>query len=287
MPEILKVDELLFKMLLVGPSGGGKTSLLAGAADVEEMSPCCFLDFEGGTLSITHRKDIYRERVRSSAELETVFFDIANQKGVHKDISTYVIDSGSELGELALEEVAAAAFVASQANTALAHRDSIDDIQLKDYGRATKRVRRLFRWFKNLDNKHVLISALPQFRYPQPPSNANEQDKRAFEANIQRGLIKPMQIVPSFTQKLGDGIVGFVDVAWYLNVAEQEGKQVRQLITQATGPLKFIKTRGAHFADALGQGRQIDLIDGTPCIDGEPALRHLFNLLRRTQGGVA
>ncbi len=286
MPEILTADELCLKGLIVGPAGGGKTSLFATAADVPEMSPTCVLDFEGGTLSIAHRKDIYRERIKSTTQLQSVFFDIANGKGVHADIKSYFIDSGSEFAELCLEEVSAAAFAASQENSNLAHRESVDDVQLKDYGKSTKRTRRLFRWFKDLDGKHVLISSLPQFRYPQPPTNASEGDKRQFEENIKRGLIKPVQIVPAFTQKLGDGVVGFVDFAWYLNVVEKEGVTVRQLITSPVGPLRFIKTRGPHFANALGAGVQVDMIDGTPTIQGEPALRYLYRLLKSTQGGA-
>lgn len=288
MPELLTSDDILLKGLVVAPAGAGKTSLFSTAADVPEMSPTCILDFEGGTLSIAHRKDVYRERIKTTGRLQEVFLDIANGKGVHKDIKSYFIDSGSEFAELALEEVSAAAYAASLTNERLAPRESVDDVQLKDYGKSTKRVRRLFRWFKDLDNKHVLISALPQFRYPTPPSNASESDKRAFEENIKRGLIKPVQIVPAFTQKLGDGVVGFVDFAWYLNVLEKEGKLVRQLITQRTGPLHFVKTRGPHFADALGVGVEVEMVNGTPTIHGEPALRYIYNLYRRSiaQGGA-
>lgn len=283
MPEMLTSDDLCLKGLVVGPAGGGKTSLFASAADVPEMSPTCVLDFEGGSISIAHRRDVYHERIKSTAQLQSVFFDIANGKGVHKDIKSYFIDSGSEFAELCLEEVTAAAFVASQQNDRLAPRESVDDVQLKDYGKSTRRTRRLFRWFKDLDGKHVLISALPQFRYPQPPPNASEVEKRAFDANIQRGLIKPIQIVPAFTQKLGDGVVGYVDFAWYLNVVEQkDGALVRQLITQRTGPLHFIKTRGPLFAQALGAGCTVEMADGIPTINGEPAMRYLFDLYRST-----
>lgn len=286
MPEILTSDGLFLKGLVVGPAGGGKTSLFATAADVDEMSPICVLDFEGGTISIAHRRDIYRERIKSTKQLQATFFDIANGKGVHADIRSYFIDSGSEFAELALEEVASDAYHAALTSDRLAPRASVDDVQLKDYGVSTKRTRRLFRWFKDLDSKHVLISALPQFRYPTPPSNASESDKRAFEENIKRGLIKPVQIVPAFTQKLGDGVVGFVDFAWYLNVVEKEGKPVRQLITSPVGPLRFIKTRGPHFAEALGGGVQVDMTNGTPTIEGVPAMRYLFELYRRSLGGA-
>jgi hypothetical protein len=216
-----------------------------------------------------------------------VFWQIAEGRGVHADIRSYFIDSGSEFAELCLEEVAKQAFEAAQADPRLARRDSVDDVQLKDYGKSTKRTRRLFRWFKDLDSKHVLISALPQFRYPQPPPNASEADKRAFEENIKRGLIKPIQIVPAFTQKLGDGVVGFVDFAWYLNVVEKEGKPVRQLITQPVGPLKFIKTRGAFFAEALGPGKEVEIVNGTPCIDGVPAMKFIYDLYKQTTSGRA
>lgn len=283
-PEILKSDDLLLKVLLVAAAGAGKTSLFATAADCEALSPACVLDFEGGTLSIAHRGDIFRERIRSTKHLAQVHEDIVAGKGVHKDIRSYFIDSGTEFAEVALEEVSSAAFEASQANANLAQRADVDDVQLKDYGRSTKRVRRLFRWFKDLDGKNVFISALPQFRYPQPPANASEQDRRQFDANIQRGLIKPMQIVPAFTQKLGDGVVGFVDAAWYLNVIERDGKPVRQLITSPVGPLKFIKTRGPRFAAALAGGKEVELVNDRPSIEGVPAMHFLHNLLVQTEG---
>jgi hypothetical protein len=287
MPELLNVDELVLKGLIVGGAGSGKTSLFATAADVEEMSPCCVLDFEGGTLSIAHRKDIYRERIRSTAQLEKVFWEIAGEKGVHKDIRSYFIDSGSEFGELALEEVAAKAFDRAAANPNLAQRESIDDVQLKDYGTATKRVRRLFRWFKDLDGKHVLISSLPAFRYPPAPENLGEQEKRKREEAVKLGLIKPVAIEPQFTQKLANAITGFVDFAWFLNVIEkkdegQAPRHVRQLVTQPVGPLKFIKTRGAFFAQALGAGREVTFEDGTPRIEGVPAMKFVFDLYRST-----
>lgn len=291
MPELLSVDDLVLKGLVVGGAGSGKTSLFSTAADVEEMSPSCVLDFEGGTLSIAHRKDIYRERIRSTEQLEKVFWEIAGEKGVHKDIRSYFIDSGSEFGELALEEVAKKAYERAQTNERLAPRESIDDVQLKDYGTATKRVRRLFRWFKDLDGKHVLISALPQFRYPPAPENLSEGEKRKREEAVKLGLIKPVAIEPQFTQKLANAIVGFVDFAWFLNVVEKKEeagvRQVRQLVTQPVGPLKFIKTRGAFFAQALGGGREVTFEDGVPCIEGIPAMKFVFDLYKKTTRGAA
>lgn len=294
MPELLTSDELLLKGLVVSLPGAGKTSLFATAADCPEMSPTCVLDLEGGAISIAHRKDVYRERIKTTARLEEVHEEIVNRKGVHADIRSYFIDSGSEFGELCLEEVSRDAFFKAQVNTNLAPRDSVDDVQLKDYGKSTKRVRRLFRWFKDLDDKHVLISSLPQFRYPPEPANLSESEKRKREEAIKMGLIKPVEIVPSFTQKLAGAIVGFVDFAWYLNViersegegADKKTRQVRQLVTAPVGPLKFIKTRGAFFAEALGPGRQVDFVNGTPTIEGVPAMKFIYDLYRRTTGGT-
>jgi hypothetical protein len=286
MPTLLtRAGAGCLKGLLVGPAGSGKTSLLSTAADVEDLSPTCFLDFEGGTLSVAHRaQNVYHERIRSTDQLQKVFWDIAAGKDAHADIKSYVIDSGSEFAALCLEEVAAAAYQEAMRNPDRASRESVDDLQLKDYGKATKRVRRLFRWFKDLDEKHVFITSLPQFRYP--PAPESEQEKRRRDEAIRLGLIKPVQVVPDFTEKLGNAVVGFVDFAWYLHPAETKDRGlVRQLLTQPAGPVKFPKTRGALFADALGPQREVSMVDGVSQIEGKPALAWVYETFRRTIGG--
>lgn len=276
MPEKLAADNLLLNGLLVGPAGDGKTSLLATAADVEEMAPVLFLDVEGGTLSVAHRKDVWRERIKTIDQFEKTFWQIANGAAEFAQFKTVIIDSGTELAAMGLEEVVADAFKKSEREGRGA-RESRDDVQLQDYNKNTTRQRRLFRWFRDLD-KHVLITALPQFRYPAPPSSATAEEKKRFEENVKRGLIKPLAIVPAFTEKLGAAIIGFVDFAWYLH-RQPDGK--RQLVTEKTGPLTFPKTRGAKFAAALGPIVEVEPGDPGPTIGGKPAMRYIYDLYKK------
>jgi len=273
MPELVNIERFLLNGLVVGPAGDGKTSLLATAADVEEMAPVLFLDIEGGTLSVAHRQDIWKERIKTVDQFESVFWKLANGAKEYAEFKSVVVDSGTELASMGLEETVSDAFKKG------GNRESRDDVQLQDYGKNTTRQRRLFRWFRDLD-KHVLITALPQVRYPQPPASATVEDRKRFDENVRRGLIKPLSIGPAFTEKLGGAIIGFVDFAWYLH-RTPDGKRV--LLTEKQGPVGFCKTRGARFAEALGGMVEVEPGNPGPTIKGLPAMKYIYNLYAQTQ----
>ena len=278
MPSIVRSDEVILKGLLAGWPGSGKTTFLASAADVPALSPVVCLSFEGGLLSVAHRGDIYEERLHSMKQVDEVFWKVVNKDKEWAPFKTLLIDSGSELADLCLQEVVGAAFEKSKGNTELARRDSIDDVQLKDYGLSTRRTTRIFRWLRDLDAINVLFSALPKERYPQVPSNASKEEKQRFEANVKLGIIKPMQVVPSFTDKLGTTILGFLDFCFFLNVVDVKDEgQVRQLITAPVGPLKFIKCRNPRAAEVFGKGLQVDYVGGKPTINGKPAMQVVYD----------
>jgi len=272
----------------------GKTSTFATAADVEEMSPVLALDFEGGLLSVAHRKDIWTERIRTIAELEALFWNLANRdKALELDgvfPKTVIPDSGSALADLALEEIARAAYVASQGNKDLAKRSSQDDVQLKDYGLSTRRMTRIFRWFRDVPDVNVLMTALPALLFPSCPSD-DPKSKAAFDENVKRGLIKPMEINPMFTAKLRTNVLGYQDFAWFLNArdvkaeGDQPARQQRALLTRPIGALRFIKTRGAKVEAILNGSIDLDAIPGQgPTIQGVPAMKFIYDLYTKHEG---
>lgn len=253
MPELIANDGVVLKGLLVGEPGSGKTSILATANDCPALAPLCVVDFEGGTLAVQHRGDVFRERIKSMKQLDDVFWQVVGKKDGWGNFKTLAIDSASEMADLCLQEIVGAAYEKSQGNSELARRDSIDDVQLKDYGQSTRRSTRIFRWLRDLDGVNVLMTALPKAVFPQTPSGATKEDKDRFQTNIRLGLIQPARIAPSFTEKLGTSVLGFLDFAWFLNVsAVKGGGTERELLTQPVGPFRFIKTRKGPRSSGVG-----------------------------------
>jgi len=277
MPELVKSDEVVLKGLFVAEPGAGKTSILATANDCPELAPVCFLDFEGGTLAVQHRGDVYRERIKSMAQLDAVFWKLANKKEGWAGFKTIAIDSGSEMADLCLQEIVGEAFTKASSNSELAARDSIDDVQLKDYGKSTRRSTRIFRWFRDLDGVNVLMTALPKAVFPQAPPGATKEDKDRFQNNVRLGLIQPARIMPSFTDKLGTSVLGFLDFAWFLNISPVKGGGTeRELLTQPVGPFRFIKTRNPRAAEVFGNGMAVAFENGRPTINGKPAMQTIY-----------
>lgn len=285
MPELVKSEVVVLKGLFVGDPGSGKTSILATCNDVPALAPLCILDFEGGTLAVQHRGDVYRERIKSMAQLDSIFWKIVNKKEGWGDFKTIGIDSGSELADLCLQEIVGAAFDKASGNSELAHRDSIDDVMLQDYGKSTRRNTRVFRWFRDLDGVNVIMTALPKSVFPQAPSNASQADKDRFRKNIDLGLIQPARIMPSFTEKLGTSVLGFLDFAFYLHVSPtKDGESQRELLTQPVGPFRFIKCRNPRAAEVFGKGQPVAFAKGRPWIGDKPAMEFLYDGFR---SGVA
>lgn len=281
MPELLKTDELTLKGLFVGEPGSGKTSILATCNDVPALAPLCLLDFEGGGMAVQHRGDVYHERIKSMAQLDAIFWKIVHKKDGWGEFKTIGIDSGSELADLCLQEIVGEAFDKASGNQDLAARDSIDDVQLKDYGKSTRRSTRIFRWFRDLDNVNVIMTALPKTIFPQAPMSASQVDKDRFRKNIELGLIQPARIMPSFTEKLGTSVLGFLDFAFYLNVsAAKGGESQRELLTQPVGPFRFIKCRNPRAVEVFGKGQEVSFAKGKPWIGGVTAMEFLYSGFR-------
>jgi len=105
---------------------------------------------------------------------------------------------------------------------------SKDEITQRDYGVDTARLRRLFRLFRDAPF-NVIITALAKKVYKE-------------------GVSEPIEVLPQFTEKLGESIMGYQDFVWCLFV-DKEGN--RKLLTQPKGPFRA-KTRGAVFSKKLG-----------------------------------
>jgi hypothetical protein len=227
MPRVEQIapEDQHLNVLIYGYPGAGKTTLAATAQDHKDLADVLFLNVEGGLLSIpaSQRKKIGQMTIRETASIEEAFWQLQQREDEVARFSTVVIDSGSELQTLNLEGIV---------------RDRIkrrgkgdqDTLFMEDYGTSTAQLKRLFRWFRDLQ-MHLIVTALPK------------------EIRGQ-GENPPLEAVkPSFTNKLGESVLGYMDMVWYL-YQDQDGN--RQLLTETQGAY-FAKTRGSVFPEALGK----------------------------------
>jgi len=165
MPRKLTVQDVArnMKICVYGPQGAGKTTFAAMAQDHPDMKDVLFLDCEGGLMSVVSRGDIHYERIHSTAQLEEVFWKIANGDPEYRQFRTFVIDSVTELQAVNIEEVVSES-IEKEKRRGRVDR-SIDEPHLRDYGKRTSRLRRILRWYKNLP-VNAIPTALPKYSYP-------------------------------------------------------------------------------------------------------------------------
>jgi hypothetical protein len=254
-------------ILIYGSQGVGKTVFAASAHDSKQMKGVLFLNAEGGLISVASRGDIravdltsieQNENNPTGFSLEEMFWKLANNDPAYKDIRTVVIDSVTELQTMNLEELVEAAI---KKNPGKYKDRSRDEIYQEDYGKSTTMLKRLFRWFRDLD-RNVIWTALPKFVYPKGADLQNAE---------------PLAVLPSLTAKLGDSLMGYVDFVWYMYQSEEtdedtkEDLVVRHLLTQSRGAYRA-KTRGMKFADAIGA--RVD----------NPNMAELYDLFMKSEG---
>lgn len=245
MPEIYRVkpDGATMNILLYGSPGVGKTTLAATAQDHPSLRDVLFLNVEGGLLTISGRGDIQAVDVRTMGDLEQLFWNLRDRKGEYAAIKTVVIDSGSELQTLNVEEIV---------TTSKKQHPDRDTVFLEDWGKSTQQLRRVFRWFRDLPI-NVIVTALPKNTYRG------------------QGSTEIAAVKPSFTDKLGESVMGYVDAVWYMYVTPDG---VRHLLTRKRGVYEA-KTRGIAFAAALGE-----VVD-------EPTIPELYETFLRSEGALS
>lgn len=225
-PYKLKPGNMKLKILIYSKPGIGKTALAATAQDHPNMKDVLFCNIEGGLTTIAGRGDIEVEDITGFKDLEALFWKLANKEKGYDHFNTVVIDSATELQTRNLEELVREGIKKKK------DRDP-DEIYQEDYGKSTTQLKRMFRWFRDLP-VNVIITALPRYSYPKTAqSNPNAE---------------PFEVSPQLTTKLGESVMGYVDMVWYMYKDDDE---VRYLLTREYGPYRA-KTRGMKFAEKIG-----------------------------------
>jgi hypothetical protein len=253
MVEISSVNQTKnwVKLLVYGDPGAGKTTFAASGCDHPDLKETLFLNIEGGTLSIRGKNVDTTSQLRSLSEVEEVFWSVANRKPGFEKYKTLIVDSGSELQTLNLEEI-----VVTRVNKNTGKAREITDLDIKDYSNSTLTLKKLFRQFRDLPC-HVIITALAKKVFP--AVNPLDPSKKHS--------VDPLYVGPQFTEQLTKSLMGYMDFVWYLGVKDNQ----RILLTQDNGPYKA-KTRGEKFSQQLGVAVT------------NPNLGDIYNLLMQTEG---
>lgn len=255
-PYRVKMDpnNVHINLLLYGPQGVGKTTLAASAQEHPALGPVLLVNFEGGTLSLVSRGDIDAIDINSIDEVDELFWLLRNKTDGFEQYKTIILDSGSEMQTLALEDTARAEIEKARRQGKNTER-TIDDMELQTYGKSGAQLSRIFRWFRDLPI-NTIVTALPKFTYP-------------AGANTKTGT--PSLVVPFFTDKLGTQIMGYMDFVWYMG---DDGSGRKYILTRDQGPYRA-KTRGFNFANALG------------AIHSDPWLPNIYEMLLESEKGQA
>jgi hypothetical protein len=232
--------------MIYGEPGSGKTSLAASAQDHPKMKDVLMINVEGGLLSVAHRGDIQAVDVNSTEEVEEIYWQLvtnkSEKKGEFKDVRTVVLDNGTEMQSMNLQEIVGEAIANGREDT------KRNDIERDDYGKSTNQLKRIFRQFRQFP-VNFIITAHEKLVYPRTP----------------KGMVlpnaEPTACIPALTAALGAAVLGFVDFVWYLHFdpggVNDEGQTVEptyNMLTRTEG-IYYAKTRGPRFRKALGQYR--------------------------------
>lgn len=242
-PRPVEEMQPYLKAMIFGPWGCGKTTLVATAQQHAAMATVLIINFEGGLLSIVQSKGVLQVTVRNVDQVERVFWKVVNKEGAYAKVRTVVIDSGTELQAVNLQDIALAQWKKNKKK-----RESPDEIFQQDYGKDTARLKRVFRMFRD-GPFNFIVTALSKKVFEPKPKNADKD----FQPDL-------IEVCPAFTSKLGTSIAGFVDHVWYMyegEPSEEDRKRdpnykPRYLLTSEKGVYKA-KTRGHRFYNKIGQ----------------------------------
>lgn len=150
--QVTSPDKIEFlNFLIYGEPGVGKTFLCGTAQDHKLTAPILFLDVEGGTVTLRHRKDLDVIQLRSLDQIKKVHEDLrVNNDGYYK---TVIIDSLSELADLDMREVM------RQMLQKRPDRDP-DVADKREWGIVRTHMRRIVRAFKDLPMNTIMTALL-------------------------------------------------------------------------------------------------------------------------------
>ena len=247
-------------MIVYGAYGNGKTTLMASAADVDEMADVLMIDIESGKLSIKDNPRIKRKdridtvrvtnfkqmahivdqflRAHIKArdandnakliELEAKFRNV-DPKTIKtpRRYQTVIVDSLTELDKLVTYELLG--FSTEAKLTDLLSDNDMEVAEFKEYKQNNQMMQLIVRAFRDLDMNSLFVV---QEKY--------EQDE-----------LKRMLYSPALTGKLGKQVQGMVDIVGYLMVGtpkEGEKEAPRRLMLQPTNRFDA-KSRMSNFKD--------------------------------------
>jgi phage nucleotide-binding protein len=204
-------------VLVYGDPGVGKTFLCGTADDEDTTRPVLWIDVEGGTTTIRHKKDIDVITVRNYDELKKVYNEIRQANDNY--YKTVVIDTISELQKLDMKGI--------MHELAQRRPDLDPDVPgMREWGKSAEHMRTIIRAFRDLPMNTLYT--------------AHAEESRD-ENNV-------LSIKPAMPGKLKVEIPGFMDiVAYYYTVIEDD---------LTTRRLQLAKTRrivAKDRTDTLGQ----------------------------------
>jgi hypothetical protein len=211
-------------MVIYGEPGVGKTAL-AGTWAMVEDSDILWASIEGGLLTL------HDMPFKSSVDVQSIS-GVGDLEDLHKFLKyeehhyvAVVIDNATEIIDRDLEVVVHRKAAKDVEKFGKSRRATIDDVWMEDYGETSRRLARVFRWYRDLPI-HTIFIAHPRH------IEAKRGDRNVL-----------VDVRPDFPRQLRRAVEGYVDFVWFLHQTE-EGE--RLLYTKRTGVL-YCKSRGIAF----------------------------------------